>query len=112
MFGLPPALFAGTIGCYFAFVGLMAATFKSPELAIPFVICAVYIVMAFGVPGLWQRIAGPEKGRFQSWAEFMDEGIETGTGRTGAGGAVAQVMILPVLILAWGVAIAVIVASV
>lgn len=112
VFGLHPALFIGTIGCYFAFLGVMGAVFMNAELLIPFVIFAVYIAMVFGVPGLWQSVAGPEKGRFQSWAEFMDEGIETETGRTAAGGAIAQVMILPVLLLAWAVAIAIIVALV
>jgi len=109
-FGLHPALYAATIGAYFAFLAIMAATFMNAELVLPFAIFVIYIVMAFGVPGLWGRMTPRPSGRFQSWAEFQDEGMETETGRIGSGGAMAQVLVLPVLVVGWSVAIAVIVA--
>lgn len=110
-FGLPPRLFVATIGAYFAFVGIMAATFRTAELAIPFAICAIYIVMAFGVPSLWARVAGRPVGRFQTWEEFRAEGLVIETGRISSGGAIAQVLILPILVVGWAVAIAIIVAT-
>ena len=62
-FGLHPALFVATIVAYFAFLAIMAATFMNAELAIPFAIFIIYLVMAFGVPGLWARVAGRPEGR-------------------------------------------------
>ncbi len=110
-FGLPPRLFVATIGAYFAFLGIMAATFRTPELLIPFAICAIYIVMAFGVPSLWARVAGRPVGRFQTWEEFLAEGMAIETGRISGGGAIVQVLILPVLVVGWGIAVAIIVAT-
>lgn len=111
-FDLHPLLFAGTIGCYFAFLGIMAASFMNANLAIPFVIFVAYIVMAFATPAMWARIAPRQGGRLQEWADFLREGIETGSGHLGGGAAVAQVMVLPALIVGWALAIAVIHATV
>lgn len=111
-FDLHPALFAMTIGSYFAFLAVMALAFMNPHLVIPFGIFAAYIVMAFGVPGAWAYLQPEAKGRRQSWAEFLREGIATGSGHLSGGAAVAQVMTLPVLIIAWGLAVAVIKATV
>ena len=110
-FGLHPALIAATIGAYVAFLAIMAATFRTGELILPFAICFTYVAMAFGTPALWGRIQPPAAGRYLSWAEFRDEGLDIETGRIGSGGAIAQVMVLPLLIVGWSLAIAVIVAT-
>ncbi len=47
-----------------------------------------------------------------SWSEFSRIGINTYTGNMSAKDATGQVLILPVLILVWGLAIAVIAAAV
>jgi hypothetical protein len=107
-FDLPPALFAMTIIGYFAFVAVMGLAFMGPGLVVPFAIFLAYIAMAFAVPGMWARIQPAQRGRVQSWAEFMREGVATGSGWLGGGAAVAQVITLPVLILCWGVAVAII----
>lgn len=109
-FGLHPALYVATIGAYFAFLAIMAGVFINPGLILPFAICVIYLVMAFGTPGLWARVAGRPSGRAQSWAEFRNEGLEIETGHIGSGAAIAQVLVLPALIVGWGAAIAVIVA--
>lgn len=111
-FGLHPALFVATIGSYFAFLAIMAAAFMNPNLIIPFAIFIAYLAMYFGVPGLWARVAGRPVGRFQSWAEFRSEGMDILTGPIGSGGAIAQVMVLPFLIVGFAVAVALIAALV
>ena len=83
----------------------------STELAIPFAIFVIYLAIAFGVPGLWARMTPRPVGRFQSWEEFREEGMAIATGRISASGAIAQVLVLPVLVVAWGLAIAIIVAA-
>lgn len=111
-FDLPPVLFAMTVGCYLAFLGVMAAAFMTGELFLPFVIFVTYIAMAFGVPALWAKMAPPAPGQKQDWAAFMRDGFTCATGHLSGAGAVTQVLMLPVLILAWGIAIAIIAAVV
>ena len=111
-FGLHPALFVATIGSYFAFLAIMAAAFMNPNLVIPFAIFVAYLAMYFGVPGLWARVVGRPVGRFQSWSEFRSEGMDILTGSIGSGGAIAQVMVLPFLIVGFAVAVALIAALV
>ncbi|MDB5675971.1 MAG: hypothetical protein JWM65_2953 [Sphingomonas bacterium] len=107
-FDLHPALFATTIACYFLFLGIMAATFMNPELILPFVIFATYIVMAFGVPGLWARLLPADPRPRPTLRQWMRAGIDTGSGHLTGGAAAAQVLTLPLLIVLWGVLIAVI----
>ena len=109
-FGLHPLLFAGTIACYLLFLGILGAAFMVPALAIPFVIFVAYIAMAFGVPAMWARIAPRELGRPQSWFEFRDEGMIIETGHIDSGSAIAQVLVLPGLLVCWAAAIAIIAA--
>lgn len=111
-FGLHPALFAVTIGAYFVYLAIMGAAFMNAELWIPFAVFAVFVAAAFGVPAMWARIAGPRDARFADWSEFMAEGLETATGHLGGGAVVAQVLTVPLLIVAWGIAIAAIRATV
>lgn len=108
-FGLHPALFIATIGGYFAFIGVMMIAFGAPEMAVPFAVCLAYIAMAFGTPALWGKIQPRGEGRYQSWGEFRAFGLDTATGRISSGGAIAQVLVLPVLLLGFAVAIAAIV---
>lgn len=111
-FDLHPALFVMTVASYFAFLGVMALAFMEPGLALPFVIFTVYIAMAFGTPALWAKVAPPPPGKPQSWDRFMREGVHVATGHISGGGAVIQVLLIPGLIVAWAVAIAIIAASV
>ncbi len=111
-FGLHPALFIATIGSYFAFLAILAAAFMNPNLLIPYAIFVAYLVMYFAVPGLWSKVAGRPVGRFQSWAEFRSEGMDILTGHISSGGAVAQVLALPLLIVGFAAAVALIAALV
>ena len=109
-FGLPSGLYAWTVGLYLAFIGLMTLLFSNPELAIPLVVIASFVAFAFGVAGICTKMS-PDNGTSpMTWGQLSSRGIQTLSGRLTAGEAAAQVLILPVLILCWGVAIAVIVA--
>jgi hypothetical protein len=109
-FDLPTRLFAGTVGLYFAFLGVMAFAFADPRLIVPMGIFYIYIIMAFGVPALWVRMKPDHADRPLSWRSFMREGVDTHTGRLAGRDATVQVLLLPTLILGWGVAMATIVA--
>lgn len=102
-FELPTLLYVATVGAYFAFLAVMGLGFQTREMALAIAICVVYVVMAFGVPMMWARMKPDNRSRAISWLEFREQGIATYTGQTKAMDATAQVLILPVLILFWGI---------
>ncbi len=111
-FELPPRLYALTVAAYAGFIGVMAAGFGTGELWIPLAICLGIIGMGFGTPALWTKLSPDSGDAALRWAEFRRKGIMTATGQTSAVDATVQVMILPTLILFWGVAVVIIAALV
>ena len=110
-FGLPTALYGVTIACYLGFLLVVGSAFANPVLAIPMAIIVLLIAAFFGVPAIWTRLAGIVS-EPATLGEFETKGIMTNTGRLSAGEASAQVLVLPVLLVCWGLAIAVIAAVV
>lgn len=108
-FGLPTGLYVATVALYLAFLGLMTTLFANAELAIPLAVMAGFIVLFFGLSALWTRMNPQNPTAPMTWGQLSTRGIETLSGRLTASEAAVQVLILPVLILGWGVAIAVIV---
>lgn len=111
VFDLHPMLHVAVFGGFFVYLGIMWSAFADPGLAIPFVIFAFFIAAFFVVPAIWAWMA-PAAGARESWADFLREGMDTGSGRLSAGSAVAQVMIMPAMLILWGLAVAVIRATV
>ncbi|MFA7596896.1 MAG: hypothetical protein WCY92_11120 [Novosphingobium sp.] len=101
-FELPAPLYAATVACYLGFIGIMALGFGAPALAIPLAIFAISIVAGFAIPLIWVRMNPENHSRSLDWGRFSARGIQTFTGRVTAGQAAAQVLVLPVLILLWG----------
>jgi hypothetical protein len=69
------------------------------DLVIPLGINIVGVSALFLVPGLWARVLPDNGGPRPSWSEFMAAGVETNTGRLATREALAQIFILPVLLL-------------
>ena len=111
-FELPTALYAATIGSYLAFLAIMAIGFQSRDMLLPMVIFTVYIAMVFGVPALWARMQPETATPPMTLGAFWQHGIQTYTGHNQASAAAVQVLLLPVLILLWGVAVVAIAATV
>lgn len=110
-FGLPNALYGATVACYLGFLVIVGTAFASPVLAIPMAIFALFIVAGFGIPAIWTRLAG-NSSEPQTLGEFETRGIMIETGRLAPRDAAVQVLILPVLLVVWGLAVAVIAAVV
>lgn len=110
-FGLPKALYGATVACYLGFLTVVGTAFANPELAIPMAIFVVFIIAGFGVPALWTRLAGNASAP-ATLGEFGLKGIMTHTGRLAPRDATIQMLILPVLLVCWGLAVAVIAAVV
>jgi len=109
-FDLPFGLFAATAGAYLAFVAVMATAFATEGLIVPIGIIVAFLAAFFGIPALFARMNPQAAERALTWAEFRRKGIQTHTGRMAAKDATIQVLVLPTLIVCWGLAVAAIVA--
>ena len=104
-FELPRALYGATVACYLGFLAITAMAFGNPGLIIPMAIFVFIIVAGFGVPTVWTRMQGTGARRAQGLGEFANRGIMTHTGRLEPRDAAIQVLVLPVLVLLWGLAV-------
>lgn len=104
-FELPTGLYVVSASCYFGFLAVLALALMEPQLVIPMGICAVFVTMFFAVPRLWVTMRPEHPAQSLTWSRFKQRGIVTHTGPMTARDATVQVLILPVLILAWGCAI-------
>ena len=111
-FELPPALYAITVGCYLGFLALMSALFMTPELALPMVAFVISILGGFGLCYKWVAMKPDHACGTLTSGQFAHRGIQTLSGRLTATEASVQVLILPVLLMVWGLAIATICAFV
>jgi hypothetical protein len=111
-FELPAGLYGITIACYLGFLGLMSLLFMNGELVLPMVAFVVAIVGGFGLGWKWVAMRPDNGSPTLSMGQFSNKGIQTLSGHLTASEAATQVLILPVLIVAWGLAIAVIYAVV
>lgn len=103
-FELPTALYGWTAGLYLGFMAVMTMGFGNPGLILPVAVIVLLIVAAFAVPAIWTRMAPASRRAPMSWSRFQWEGVRTPYGHSKAGDATVQVLILPVLIFAWGFA--------
>ena len=112
-FELPKALYGATVGLYLGFLAVMATGLSAPGLIIPMVIFAGIIVAGFGVPTIWTRLRpDTKKARSLDLDDFASRGVMTHTGRLRARDAATQVLVLPVLVLLWGLAVVTIAATI
>lgn len=111
-FELPRSLYAATVACYLGFLAIMAIAFSTTGLIIPMAIFAFFIVAGFGIPAIWTRLNPEAKSRAMTPGRFRSQGVMTHTGRLAPRDATIQMLILPVLIVLWGLAVVMIAATV
>ncbi|GAA0275282.1 hypothetical protein GCM10009127_14840 [Alteraurantiacibacter aestuarii] len=111
-FELPRGLYIATVGCYLSFMLVTGLCFGNPGLILPMGVIIFLIIAGFGIPTIWTKLAPQSPVRAKSWARFQQDGITTISGHNSAAQASVQVLILPVLVLIWGVAVVTIAAIV
>lgn len=111
VFDLHPILHVAVFGSFFVYLGIMWSAFADPALGIPFAIFGIFLAAFFVVPALWARIAAPV-GQVASWDDFQRHGIITGSGWLSASDATAQVLTMPAMLILWGIAVAIVRATV
>jgi len=103
-FELPTALYGITAALFIGFMAVMAIGFANPEMVLPVAVIVLLIAAFFGVPAMWAAMKPESRKPAKSWVRFQAEGIQTAFGHVTARDAAIQVLILPVLIFLWGIA--------
>jgi hypothetical protein len=111
VFDLHPAVHLMLAGLLLAFPAILLATFMGPDLVVAGAIVIIGALSLFITPALWAKVQPKDDRPRQSWAEFMAEGVECNTGHLSARGAMAQILVLPVLMVGLGFVFAVIKAT-
>ncbi len=111
-FELPAGVYAASLGCFVTFLATMVVGFGNPELGILMAIFGVFFAGFYGIPVLFVKESPEGTNKALTWGQFKSRGIMTLTGRLPASEALAQVLVLPVLIVLWGLACVVIAALV
>ena len=110
---MPIGIYAAIALCFAGAIAVLALSFRS-GMAVSYGIIFFFLAAFFAIPALFVRTSRGHGGNAKAlgWYEFIDKGIVTATGRTSAGEAATLVLMLPVLILAWAIAVAIIAALV
>lgn len=111
-FELPTGLYAATAALFFGFVGVLSLAFANPGMAVPFGICVAFITAFFAIPVIFVKAAPKGSAPALDWSRFREHGIATATGRCSGREAAVLVLVLPLLIFCWALAITLIAALV
>lgn len=105
-FDLPNKLLAQLVGAGAAYLSIMYVAFEAGTgLGLIFVVFGLVLVAYYGLPLIMQQASGPNKDdvpRKGAW------GIDTASGYLSGRAAYAQVMTVPLLMVAWAIFVAVI----
>jgi hypothetical protein len=105
-FELPAPIYIATATMFTGFVAVLGLAFRGGHMAVVVGVIFAFIAAFFAVPALFPRIAARETStRALSWSEFADRGIMTATGHSTAREATTLVLLLPFLILMFGIAV-------
>lgn len=104
-FELPTGLYWASAAFLFGFVAVMSVGFRHQELLVPMAIIVFFLATFFAIPALFVRVAPKDSRRPLSWSELMEAGVDTATGQTSGREAAILVLMLPLLIFFWAVAV-------
>lgn len=104
-FDLPVALHAGFFGLFLVYLAVMFIGLYSPGLIVPMAIFVVFTAGFYIVPALWSGMTPQHTDGSMSLQALLAKGIETHTGWCAGRDAMVQVLLIPTLILGWGIAV-------
>jgi hypothetical protein len=105
-FELPAPIYIAMATMFTGFVAVLGLAFRGGHMAVVVGVIFAFIAAFFAVPAMFPRIAAGETStRALSWSEFADRGIMTATGHSTAREATTLVLLLPFLILMFGIAV-------
>lgn len=112
-FELPGAIYVAMATMFVGFIGVLSLAFRGGHMAVVYGVIFAFIAAFFVVPALFVRQA-PEEGHTKALSlfDFGRRGIVTATGHASAREATILVLLLPFLILCFGIGVAIIAALV
>jgi len=111
-FELPGGLYAAMAIMFAGFVAVLSLAFRGGHMAVSYGVIFAFIAAFFAIPAIFPRMKPDGPARSLSWAMLRYKGISTATGRASATEATVLVLLLPFLILCFGIAVATIAALV
>lgn len=111
-FELPPGIYVAMALMFAGFVGVLAFAFHS-NMAVSYGVIFAFLAAYFAVPALFPRMArGHSATKSLGWSAFRENGIVTATGHASSLEATILVLLLPFLILCFGIAVTIVAAMV
>lgn len=108
-FELPTAIYMAMVTMFAGFIGVLSLAFRGGHMAVVYGVIFAFIAAFFAVPALLPGQAPEEnRSRALSLFDFGHRGIATASGRASAREATILVLLLPTLILCFGIAVAII----
>lgn len=106
-FELPRAIWVGMIACYAVFLTALLASTGGGRAGFAIAVSAVYVVMFFGTAG---AIARQSPQQSASPLERQGAALQTAFGPMSRGAVFGQILVVPLAVAIFGIAIAVIIA--
>ena len=94
---MPKAAGVLLIAAYCALMGAFVITIHGARAEFAIVIGSFYLAMFLAIPAVFLGVEG-DRVRRPDLVQFLDRGIDTATGRISGGGALVQMLIVPVLL--------------
>ena len=110
-FELPTAIYAVMGLCFAGFIAVLASAFRS-GMGVSYGVLAAFLVAFFAVPIIFVKTSPEESSKALSWRRFRQRGLVTATGRTPASEATVLVLMLPVFVLCFAIAVTIVAAVV
>ncbi|HEX5237960.1 MAG TPA: hypothetical protein VFW39_05800 [Sphingomicrobium sp.] len=105
-FELPGRLYVAMATMFVGFIAVLAFSFRGSHMAVAYGVIFAFLGAYFAIPAIFPQMKPEGRTKALSWAVFRYKGIQTATGRATATEATVLVLLLPFLILCFGIAIA------
>lgn len=106
-FELPSGIYVAMVAMFAGFIGVLSLAFRGGYLALVYGVIFSFIGAFFAVPAIFPQMASKTRStKPLSWFDFQRRGIATATGKASAREATVLVLLLPFLILCFGIAVA------
>lgn len=105
-FEVPTGIYIAKASMFAGFVAVLGFAFRGGHMAVVMGVIFAFIAAFFAVPAIFPgAAAGRTQPKTLTWFEFSKRGIMTATGRSSARDATILILLLPFLILLFGIAI-------
>jgi hypothetical protein len=109
-FELPGGLYVAMATMFAGFIAVLALAFRGGHMAVSYGVIFAFIGLYFAIPAIFPQMKAEGRTKALSWAMLRYKGIQTATGRSSATEATVLVLLLPFVVLCFGIAVATIAA--